>query len=84
LIERKLSTHRNTTYLINSLTNQILIINNKVLGKKGVITSTHPDTKLESNDLFKFITLDIKALSNQDLLKDLGHSTNFNPIVRYK
>lgn len=27
LIERKVSTHRNTTYLINSLTNQILVIN---------------------------------------------------------
>jgi hypothetical protein len=29
LIERKLSTHRNTTYLINSLTHKILILNKK-------------------------------------------------------
>src|SRR6266576_1221442 len=34
LIERKLSTHRNTTYLINSLTNQILIINSKALSNQ--------------------------------------------------
>lgn len=46
LIERKLSTHHNTTYLINSLTNQILIINKKVLGKKGVILAKKPAKKI--------------------------------------
>src|SRR6266581_899236 len=74
LIERKLSTHRNTTYLINSLTNQILIINSKTLGDKGVIQPLKLDKSFKEIDLMKFITLNIKALSNQERLADSGES----------
>src|SRR6266550_3526159 len=81
LIERKLSTHRNTTYLINSLTNQILIINSKTLGDKGVIQPLKLDKSFKEIDLMKFITLNIKALSNQERLADLGDSKNFNPLI---
>src|SRR6266550_939034 len=39
------------------------------------------DKSFKEIDLMKFITLNIKALSNQERLADLGDSKNFNPLI---
>jgi DNA polymerase type B, organellar and viral len=86
LIERRIPGKNNEIYLIDMLTNSILLINknNINLMKTGYINPKSLDEKFLKdpiNELKKFITLDIEALCNTDELSENGRNTTFDPLL---
>ena len=86
LIERRLNNKKDEIYLIDVITNEILIINKKNINsiKRGFINPLNlcknfikdPDTILR-----KIITLDIEAICNTDELNENSSSTKFEPVL---
>lgn len=86
LIERRIPGKNNEIYLIDMLTNEILIINrnNINLMKMGYINPKSLDEKFIKNpinELKKFITLDFETLTNISGNEDKTKKTFIDPIL---
>lgn len=86
LIERRIPSKNNEIYLIDMLTNSILLINknNINIAKLGYINPKSLDEKFAKdpiNELKKFITLDFETLTNKVGEDDVEAKTFIDPIL---
>jgi hypothetical protein len=70
-------------YLIDYCNSQILLMKNFDATNNGkkFIKGVQKDPNLHINDLNKFITIDIEAICDMDLLQKYGDNTKFEPIM---
>jgi len=84
LVERRVNSRIKEVYLIDLLNNQILLIKTIDINNRGGKTFIKPLVKDKNdniNNILKFITIDIEARNDTDLLKDIGDFSNFTPVV---
>nr|YP_009710568.1 DNA polymerase type B [Amanita pseudoporphyria]QFZ98517.1 DNA polymerase type B [Amanita pseudoporphyria] len=85
LVERTVMSKLNEVYIIDTLTNQILIVKKynqqKVKGFLSVIKTDKNFTKKYDHNLRKFIVMDIESITNTDILKKDGDFVYFDPII---
>ena len=84
LIERTIFSKFNDVFIIDTLTNQILLIKKLRANGTGIKSFINPlklDPKLKLEDLTKFITLDIEASTSIEDIKVIGDFSKFHPIM---
>jgi hypothetical protein len=82
LFERKIHSKVRETYIIDYINKEILLIKKENINKsKGYITRLKIDPTIKKEDLTKYITFDMEAITDLNLLDQNGKSTIFDPIM---
>jgi DNA polymerase type B, organellar and viral len=82
IFERTIMSKSREIYIIDYLTKEILIIKKFNVNKsKGYFQKKKIDNSLNRNDLNKFITFDMEAITDLDSLDKEGNVTYFDPIL---
>jgi|HubBroStandDraft_3_1064219.scaffolds.fasta_scaffold04085_3 hypothetical protein len=82
LFERKIYSKHRETYIIDFINKEIVLIKKENFNKsKGFIPRLKIDSNIKNEDLNKFITFDIEAITDLNLLEKNGNETFFDPIL---
>lgn len=82
LIERTIMSKSKEVYILDLITKQILLVKKFNLNKaKGFLTKINIDPNFKTEDLNKFITFDIEAITDLNSIDQSEKQTVFDPIM---